>query len=385
MKYCWQHPDWPQLIFDEAPSRESLYNYAKEAGRLAGAVAQLQESQQYEAALDLMVSEAIKTSQIEGERLDQEDVRSSLKNYLGLNATPVRVLDPRAEGIAALMVDVRKTFKNRLTPEMLFHWHRLVIPDQTDQILGRKLLIGQWRRSAEPMQMVSGPLGYETVHYEAPPADRVGAEMDRFLHWHWATCPLNPKREATLPGPVRAAVAHLWFEVIHPFDDGNGRVGRTIAEQVLAQDMGHPPLLSLSTTIEQEHREYYQRLKKASRADLNITAWVTWFSDIVLQSQIQAVEKVEFVLSKARFWDKHRKTELNNRQQKVLNKIFQAGAEGFIGGMSAKKYISITGCSKATATRDLTDLVSKGCLYRLEGGGRSARYGLNLRPRDKSL
>lgn len=376
MKYSWQHPNWPNFIFDEAQCKEALYQYALEAGRLSGGISQLEGSLQYDAYIDLMVSEAIHTSQIEGERLDREDVRSSIKNFLGLSQPIIRVADPRAEGMAALMVEVRNAFKNELTKETLFHWHQLVIPSQAESLLQRNLKVGQWRDSEEPMQIVSGPIGYETVHYEAPPAQQVDKEITRFLDWFNRSNPLNTAREIVLSGPVRSAIAHLWFETIHPFDDGNGRVGRAIAEMALAQDLNRPPLLSLSTVIEKDKNAYYSGLNKASQFDLDVTDWVTWFVDSVLVAQQEAAQKVDFVLKKARFWEKHQKTELNERQQKVLSKLFDAGADGFEGGMTAKKYMSITKCSKASATRDLSDLVEKECLYRLEGGGRNVRYGV---------
>lgn len=377
MKYSWQHPDWPDFTYDDTQFRDVLYQYALEAGRLSGGMGQLQDRLQYEAYVDLMVSEAINTSEIEGERLDREDVRSSIKNFLGLSNPPVRVVDPRAEGIAALMVDVRKTFSTQLTKDKLFHWHQLVIPVQNNGLL-HQIQVGQWRTSEEPMQVVSGPIGYEKVHYEAPPSRLVEAEMTCFLQWYNDSSPMNPDRKEMLPGPVRSAVAHLWFESIHPFDDGNGRVGRAIAEQALAQDLGRPPLLSLSTALERDKKAYYEGLHKASEPNLDITPWVNWFCETVLKAQQVAVQNVDYVLKKAKFWDQHERSGLNDRQVKVINKVFRAGPEGFEHGVSAKKYIGMTGCSKATATRDLTDLVEKGCLYRLEGGGRNARYALNL-------
>ena len=378
MKYSWQHPDWPNFTFDETPCQDALYQYALEAGRLSGGVRQLKDSLQYDAYIDLMVSEAINTSQIEGERLDREDVRSSIKNFLGLSNPPTRVMDTRAEGMAALMVDVRNSFAGELTKATLFHWHQLVIPQAENSLLPRHLKVGQWRDSTEPMQIVSGPIGYEKVHYQAPPAHQVDAEISLFLDWFNGSNPLKEERSIVLSGPVRSAIAHLWFETIHPFDDGNGRVGRAIAEMALAQDLNRPPLLSLSTIIEKDKNAYYNGLNKASQLNLDITDWVKWFVDSVLLAQQEAAQKVDFVLRKSKFWEKHQNTELNERQKKALNKVFDAGSDGFEGGLSAKKYMSITSSSKATATRDLSDLVEKACLYRLEGGGRNARYGVLL-------
>ncbi|MFT4929401.1 MAG: Fic family protein [Phenylobacterium sp.] len=378
MAYNWQHPHWPNFTYDDTHCRQALYQYALLAGKLSGGMAQLTASLHDEAYLDLMVSEAVKTSEIEGEKLNREDVRSSIKNFLGLTAAGyIRVADPRAEGIAALMVDVRKTFAEPLCKDKLFQWQTMAIPGGGESLLRGKIALGQWRQSAEPMQIVSGAVayekvGYEKVHYEAVPANTIDQHIEQFLDWY--------NRPSLLPGPIRAAIAHLWFESIHPFEDGNGRVGRAIAEQALAQDLGHPPLMSLSTEIEKDRNAYYNNLNAASQDTMDITPWVIWFCQAVLQAQQDAVTKVDFILEKAQFWDRFGGQALNARQQKVINKWFSAGPDGSYFessfGLSAKKYMAIAGCAKATATRDLTALVAIGCLYRLEGGGRNARYAL---------
>lgn len=379
MKYNWQHPDWPNFIYDDNDIKQTLYQYALAAGRLSGGMGQLTETLHYEAYIDLMVSEAVNTSEIEGERLNREDVRSSIKNYLNLSTPYTRVADPRAEGIASLMVDVKKTFADPLNKEKLFQWQTMVIPAGGGSLLRQKIEVGQWRNLVEPMQIVSGAIGYEKVHYEAPPSAQVDSEIEAFLHWYNTTNPMHQAgQQQVMPGPVRAAIAHLWFESIHPFEDGNGRVGRAIAEQALAQDLGHAPLLSLSTEIEKNRNAYYDNLNKNSQASMDISLWVNWFCRAVLRAQQDAVGKVDFILSKARFWDRCNDVLLNERQHKVINKLFAAGPDGFEFGVSAKKYMSMAGCSKATATRDLAALVETGCLYRLKGGGRNARYGLRL-------
>jgi Fic family protein len=379
MQYNWQHPDWPNFDYDDSQSSNSLYQYALEAGRLSGGVGQLKETLQYEAYIDLMVSEAVQTSAIEGETLNREDVRSSIKNYLGLSTPHTRIADPKAEGIAALMVDIRKSFTEPLTKEKIFHWHKMVMPQNDDSLFEKNIEVGQWRTTTEPMQIISGPIGYQKIHYEAPPSAQVDIEMEQLLDWYNKTSPLaNPNTEKPIPGPIRAAIVHLWFEAIHPLGDGNGRVGRAIAEQALAQDLGRPHLLSLSTIIEKDKNTYYKELHEASRPSMGITSWVNWFSDSVLKAQKDAVQKVDFILKKARFWDEHKDSVLNDRQTKVINKVFKAGHEGFEFGISAKKYMSMSGCSKATATRDLSGLVEINCLTRLEGGGRNARYALKL-------
>jgi len=370
MRYLWARDGWPQLHFDLEAVHGTLYRYAMEANLLKGSVAQLAEEEQTEALIDLMVSEAIKTSAIEGESYDRRDVRSSIRNQLGLNPVPEPVRDPRANGIAALMISVRESFREPLARERLFVWHDMVIADPDER---RRIPVGAWRDDA--VQIVSGPIGREVVHFEAPPPQAVPAEMERFLAWFNATA---PRAEASdLPGPVRAAVAHLHFECIHPFADGNGRIGRAISEIALSQELGRPVLLSLSVAIEAERRKYYEALAAASRGGLDVTPWVRYFVDTVLDAQLRARTTIAFVLEKARCWDRF-DAQVNERQRKVLARMFRAGPEGFEGGISAKKYASITGASKATATRDLADLLQAGALRRLPGGGRSTRYELAL-------
>ena len=372
MKYIWQHPDWPNFVFNRADIQLDLYRYAMDSARLAGGIDQLTGGDQTEASIDLLVAEAIKSSQIEGEQLNREDVRSSLRNYLGLNAIPERVGDPRAEGIAALLVDARNTFMTPLNCERLCYWHELVIPHDTD-IFGRQFNKGAFRNSAEPMQIVSGPVGYEQIHYEAPPAKDVPDQMVRFLEWYNQT---GPNGNIKMPGPVRAAIAHVWFELIHPFEDGNGRIGRAVADVALAQDLQRPSLLSLSVSIEKKRDEYYEQLGQVSRGDLDISAWVEWFVRTVTEAQMSAKDQVNFVLSKARFFDQYG-DKLNDRQLKAITKMFDAGVAGFTGGMTAKKYMSITRSSKATATRDLSELLEFGCFVK-SGAGRSVSYDLNI-------
>ena len=385
IQYIWQDKDWPNFSYDENANKDSLYQYAMEAGRIAGGVGQLQESLQYEAYVDHMVREAIKTSEIEGEHLDREDVRSSIKNFLGISKPAVRVHDARAEGISALMVDLRESFREPLTTEKLCQWQSMAVANNNESYLYSKPVVsGKFRHSPEPMQIVSGPIGYEKVHYEAPPANRLNEEMSRFVQWFNNSSPINPENKEKMAGPVRAAIAHLWFECIHPFDDGNGRVGRAIAEKALAQDLGQSPLISLSTVIEKDRKGYYQELHDASRSGMDVSRWVNWFCQTTLNAQQEAFKNVDFVLKKANFWRKHGDDDLKERQIKAINKLFMAGPNGFEHGINAKKYIALSGCSKATATRDLSELVEKRCLSPLPGGGRNTRYALNLDGHDYS-
>jgi Fic family protein len=266
-------------------------------------------------------------------------------------------------GIARLIISLNQTFNNPITEQQLFDWHTMLFSDPNQR---KGLEIGHWRQDAEPMQIVSGPLGHEVVHFEAPPSTQVPKDMAQFIEW------FNSSR-TQLSGIVRAAIAHLYFESIHPFEDGNGRIGRAIAEKALSQELGRPVLFSLSTAILANKKEYYSQLSKFSHYDLEITGWITYFANTVYQAQSIANNKIQFVFDKTKFWNRFQKL-LNERQEKVIARMFEAGPTGFIGGINAAKYMSIAKCSKATATRDLAELVEYGCLIKLPGGGRSTRY-----------
>ena len=377
-KYNWQYKNWPHFEYDLSQLQEEMYLFAKNAGMANGAISQLSQKLQFEAYIDLMVSEAVHTSEIEGEYIDRDDIRSSIRNYLGLSDPPARVGDVRAEGISALMVSTRNNFDKLLSAEMIFEWHKLV-PHSEKDLLGRTYEIGKWR--TEEMEIVSGPIGYEKIHFAAPPPHQVALEMEQFISWFNQTHPMHT--DSKIPGPVRAAIAHIWFESIHPFSDGNGRIGRAISEVILAQDMLHPVLLSLSTEIEAQRKSYYEELGEASNS-LDITRWITWFVKTANDAQKNSHDIVDFVLKKARFWDFHKRTKMNARQIKIIKKMFNAGHSGFAGGLSAKKYLSMAKCSKATATRDLTDLRKKQVLIETDAG-RNTKYVLNLLPMSDSL
>jgi Fic family protein len=263
------------------------------------------------------------------------------------------------------MVAVRNGFREPLSEETLFAWHRMLLGGSTD------LRVGGWRVGGDPMQVVSGRIDHPTVHFEAPPANRVPAEMGRFIKWFNESVPGGPK--AIPYPPVRSALAHLHFESIHPFEDGNGRIGRAISEMALSQGLGRPVVLSLSRVIDDARNDYYAALKSASLNN-EVTEWVRWFVGVVVRAQIDAETQVRFVVQKSRFFQRFEK-ELNERQLKVVRRMFEAGPDGFVGGMNARKYIALTGASKATATRDLQQLAQLGALA-AEGDGRSTRYGL---------
>lgn len=367
MKYNWQQNDWPDFQYDLSKLEELLFQLAEGQGRLTGMLQGLPDEIREQSIIDVMVSEAVKTSAIEGEYISREDVLSSIRNRLGLNRFPENIKDKRAEGVARLMVTVREDFAEDLTETMLFAWHHMMMEPYTN------INKGQWRSGGEPMQIISGSVGKEMIHFEAPPSDRVPEEMNRFIKWFNETAPSQLK--FIFHAPVRAAVAHVYFESIHPFEDGNGRIGRALSEKALSKGAGRPVLISLSNVIESKRQAYYEALKAAQRSN-EITPWITYFIHTILEAQQLVIQQISFTITKAHFFDKYA-DQLNARQEKVLNRMFEAGPDGFEGGMSAKKYVSIAKTSKATATRDLQELVNMDTLMVI-GGGRSTRYELNM-------
>ncbi len=367
MKYNWQQSDWPRFTYTLGEAEDILFEFTERVGRISGLLEGLPENIKTETMIDIMVSEAIKTSEIEGEYLSREDVRSSICNQLGITQTQEQVRDQRANGAGQLIITIRRDYARRLTKKMLMDWHKMLMQGS------KGITIGKWRTHEEPMQVITGPMGREKVHFEAPPSAVVPDEMQRFINWFNKTTPGGP--QGINKPPVRAGIAHLYFESIHPFEDGNGRIGRAISEKALLQGIGRPALFSLSKTIEAERRAYYDALKSAQRSN-DITAWIEYFMQTCLDAQVQTEELINFTLKKTRFFDYFR-DQLNERQLRIVQRMLKEGPQGFEGGMSAKKYISITKTSKATATRDLQDLVKKSVL-KPKGGGRSSAYEVNL-------
>jgi Fic family protein len=367
MLYNWQQPDWPDFKFDPRTIEDALFAFAQETGHVSGMLNALPEELQLETITNMLIAEAIKTSAIEGEYISRQDVVSSIRNQLGLNVKPDPVKDKRAQGVSELVVDVRNTYKEELTNEKLFEWHKVLLKHS------KGINLGTWRKDEAPMQVVSGSIGNEKVHFEAPPSSGVPYEMDRFMLWFNETAP-GGKREIG-KASVRAAIAHLYFESIHPFEDGNGRIGRAIAEKALSQTIGRPVLLSLSATIESNKSAYYNALETAQRSN-EITGWMSYFVNTILEAQQQTRQLIDLTLAKTKFFDRF-KNDLNERQLKAISKMLEAGPEGFEGGMTARKYISITRASKATATRDLQELVELGALVS-EGKTRSIHYSINF-------
>lgn len=368
-KFNWQYPDWPNFTYDLHAADDMLFEFIERVGSVSGMVLGLSVEAQMQVQIDLMIAEAVKTSAIEGEFPDQEHIRSSIQYNLGLTSELKGVRDRSAIGLGTMMVDVRRTFQDLLTEEKLFEWHQW--------LLGEKLHIhaGAWRTGSEPMRIVSGAIGREVMHFEAPPSHQIPEEMDRFIRWFNDSKPHSRSHLKT--ALIRAAIAHIYFESIHPFEDGNGRIGRAISEKALAQSIGRPVFFSVSRTIGENTKAYYAALEQAQRS-LDITGWIDYFMQTILQAQTDAEALVDFTLKKAKFFNRFRE-RLNERQAKVINRMFEEGIKGFTGGMNARKYISIASTSKATATRDLQALVLMGALKLMgTAGGRSTRYELNL-------
>ncbi|MFA5689295.1 MAG: Fic family protein [Kiritimatiellales bacterium] len=364
MKYNWQFPEWPEFHYEIAGVQDLILKFIEKTGRTDGLLSTLPETEKTETIIDLMVSEALTSAAIEGEMLSRPDVMSSIKKNLGLHAKPEKTGDQRAEGIAELLVCVRNSFKKPLSKEMLFNWHSMLMKGAV------KIQVGTWRTHKEPMLIVSGSIGNETVHFEAPPSTAVPAEIKRFISW------FNRTDKTIQSFPVKAAIAHLYFESIHPFEDGNGRIGRALSEKALSQGFGYPVLLSLSQAIETDRTGYYAALKQAQRS-LNATEWIEWFVRTLITAQQQAETQIEFAVRKTKFYTRINGMKLNERQLKVLHRMLKEGSNGFQGGMSAKKYMVIAKTSKPTATRDLQALVEYGVLIS-SGGGRSTNYQISL-------
>lgn len=364
--YNWQLKDWRQFQFNENEFTAPALSFMAAAGESQGYVQSLSENNQSQSIITLLVNEAIKTSAIEGDFLSRVDLISSIRKNLGYS-TSTRIKDKRAEGIATLLVKAREDFENDLTEMQLFEWHKLLM-------LGNNTInAGEYRSHTEPMQVISGAIGKEIIHFEAPPSAQVPAEMKMFFEWVNETKPDGTKSIPNLL--IRAAIAHVYFETIHPFEDGNGRIGRIIAEKVLAQGLKRPILMSLSTVIDADKKSYYEALKQAQRTN-DLTKWIHYFSETILKAQQDFISTVNFTFKKTIFFDKY-KLQLNEAQLKVINRMLEDGEEEFKGGMNAKKYQSITQVSKATATRHLQDLVEKGILVS-QKGGRSTSYQVNL-------
>ena len=358
--YNWQHKNWPEFKFDSASIDKELMRFMLKAGELKGILSALPKDISTETIIQIMVTEAIKTSEIEGEIINRIDVMSSIRKNLGLHISQ-EPKDKNAIGLSLLLIDVRNTYTQPLTESKILEWHKLLMENN------KTIHAGQWRKGNAPMQVISGSASNPKIHYEAPPSKTLSKEMKRFIEWY---------NTSEISSPIiKAAVAHLYFESIHPFEDGNGRIGRAIAEKALSQGFDNPIMFSISKSIEENRSNYYKELQLAQQK-LEITKWIEWFASIIIIAQDDAEKTIQFTIKKMKFFDKYDKI-LNDRQKKVINRILEEGVNGFKGGMNAKKYISITDTSKATATRDLQELAAMN-VFVIKGLGRSTSYELDI-------
>src|SRR5216683_4201295 len=366
MSWNWGKPDWPNFTYNSTALEPLEKQFLLQSGQFIGAFKHIGADDQDTLKIELISDEAVKTSEIEGEILNRDSVQSSLRHQLGLGAERPGIT-PAERGIAEMMVDLYRSFADAIADKTMFDWHRMLLSGDLSI-----LVMGGYRTHAEAMQVVSGPIHKPTVHFEAPPSSRVPGEMKQFITWFNDTAPGG---KTPLSPLTRASIAHLYFVCVHPFEDGNGRIGRALAEKSLAQNLGQPSLIALAHTIERKHKDYYASLEHNNK-DLEITNWLKYFADTVLEAQNNTIRRVDFYVAKAKFYEKHRGT-LNERQEKVIARMFREGIEGFKGGLSAENYIGISRASRATATRDLQDLVEKGALTKT-GELRYTRYHLNL-------
>ncbi len=338
-------------------------------GIFIGTISHLNSGDSDQLVVEAMSNEALTTSEIEGEILNRDSVQSSIRRQLGL-ASDHRQIQPAERGIGEMMVDLYRNFARPLDEKTLFSWHRMIVSGRTDL-----RDIGGYRSHAEPMQIVSGKVYDPKVHFEAPPSDRVEVEMARFIDWFNRSAPNGSQ---PLPVLTRAAIAHLYFESIHPFEDGNGRIGRIISEKVIAQSLGRPSLTAIATTILANRKNYYAKLEDANKSN-EITDWIAWFAGISLEAQQRTLAEVEFLIAKTNLLDQLSE-KLNPRQLKVLIRVLREGPSGFEGGLSASNYVTIAKTSAATATRDLSSMVKLRALIR-RGEKRYARYFLPITTR----
>ncbi|WP_347839385.1 Fic family protein [uncultured Draconibacterium sp.] len=370
----WMLKDWPQFSYDAKALEALEYQFSENSGTVFGVLKHLREESKDNFLVEVLSDEAIKTSEIEGEYLNRESVQSSIKKNFGL-AVEKRKIPPAEFGISEMMVDLYLNYDLTLTHEQLFSWHKMICN-------GRRDIkdIGCYRTHEDPMQLVSGRLDLPKVHFEAPPSKIVPDEMERFVSW-FNQIHQKDVNQKLLP-LTKAGIAHLYFVSIHPFEDGNGRIGRAIAEKSIAQSTLRPSLISLSSTIDANKKSYYAFLEK-SNTTLEITDWLVYFSETILEAQEHTLKRIDFLIEKIRFFDRF-SSQLNERQLKVVKRLFDAGHKGFKGGLSANNYQTIAKASASTATRDLQDLINKQILIKT-GTLKSTRYFLKFEPLKSSI
>ena len=367
--WIWQQPDWPDFNWQADRLTPLLRECVQAQGQLMGMAGSVSNALGAQAELDALLQNIVTSSAIEGEQLNVGSVRSSLARRLGVALIDGDNVSQRSEGLAQLMLDATRRFAEPLSSERLLEWHRWLFPDQDIELTSRSLRVGALRGD-ELMQVVSGRIDRPRVHFEAPPREGLEEQLEQFLQWFEAS-----QHQTALDPMLRAGIAHFWFVTLHPFDDGNGRLTRTITDLALAQGEAQAiRFYAMSASILDDRSGYYRVLESSQKASLDITEWLTWFLQTLLRSLQQAITRIESVLGKTRFWQAHRESGLSVEQVKVLNRLLDGGERGFEHGISAGQYQTVAKVSKATATRHLAELLEKECLQRLPGGGRSTRY-----------
>ena len=360
--YIWQYPEWPSFTWNDSRLISLLSEVRNLEGKIQGMMGGLGFDVQSMTALNVMTEDVLRSNEIEGVILNSDKVRSSIARHLGIDTAGLPQPDHYTEGVVQIMMDAVTNCNKPLTPERLFNWHAALFPTGRSGMY--PITVGAYRTGGEPMQIVSGAMGKEKVHYEAPPSDVVPDMMTDFLTW------INSDNTVTDP-VLKAAVAHLWFVAIHPFDDGNGRLTRTITDMQLAKADGfHLRFYSMSAEILREKKTYYEILEHTTSNSTDITEWLEWFLNTMKSSILRAEETVKRVVSKSSFWQRHREIPMNERQVKMVNMLW----DGFTGKLTSSKWAKITKTSQATALRDITDLIEKGILIAAADGGRSSNY-----------
>jgi Fic family protein len=369
-QWLWQQPDWPEFTWHEAQLAPLLREITQLQGQLMGSSSAINASGSTQSEMDALLQNAINTSAIEGEQLNVDSVRSSLAKRLGMNQAGLPEGTVQTDGLADLLLDATRNPQPSLTQTRLNTWHQALFPTGGSALT--PIRVGELR-GEESMQVVSGPIGRQTVHFEAPGRQALEKEVDTFLAW------FNRTQTPTELDPLlRAGIAHLWFITLHPFDDGNGRLARAITDLALAQAEQHSVrFYAMAATIMENRKAYYEILEHTQRGGVDVTSWLEWFLTMLRKTLRVAITRIDFVLQKAKFWQQHAQTVLSERQIKVLNRLLDAGPEGFEGGLNARNYVGLAKVSKATATRDLVELVEKECLVHRSGGGRSTSYEIN--------
>ncbi|SEJ83796.1 Fic family protein [Paraburkholderia tropica] len=363
--YIWQAGDWPEWRFDMAALAEPMAEASRAQGVLMGRLADVGMRLRDQASLAALTEDVLKTSEIEGERLSVVSVRSSIARRLGVDIGALAPVDRHVEGVVEMVLDATAASRFPVTRERLFGWHAALFP--TGYAGLTPIRVGAWRDDATgPMQVVSGPIGRQHVHFEAPPAPRLEAELARFLAWVNAP--------AQMPPLIKAGLGHLWFVTLHPFDDGNGRVARAIGDLLLARaDGSSQRFYSLSAQIQRERKAYYEILERSQRRSMDVTEWLRWFLDTLHRAVDHAQITLDSVFVKARFWRQWADAPFNERQAKVVNRLL----DGFDGKLTSSKWAALAKCSSDTALRDINDLLARGVLRKNESGGRSTSYELN--------